>query len=90
MGFDPKRYPVNRGCDMVCKVGRVTFEKLRLNIKSRIFQLARAQRAERQYLYRIWHIPGKNNVRENILSRWVQVPAISMRVLAVYAPKLSK
>lgn len=40
-----------------------------------------------EYSYRIWNVPWDLNVWRNILHRFVQVPAISMRAMDVHALK---
>jgi len=39
-----------------------------------------------QYEYRIMHIPGELNCWGDLLSRWVDIPSVSVRAAAVYAP----
>ena len=52
----------------------------------------RAQRLDQwkavlgQYSYTIMHIEGERNCWGDLLSRWVDVPSVSVRAVAVYAP----
>ena len=39
-----------------------------------------------QYRYQIEHIPGERNCWGDLLSRWVQVPSIHIRSVALYSP----
>ena len=39
-----------------------------------------------QYRYTICHIPGDRNSWGDLLSRWVSVPALPVRVVAVFGP----
>jgi len=39
-----------------------------------------------QYRYTIRHIPGDRNAWGDLLSRWVNVPAMPVRAVAVFAP----
>ena len=39
-----------------------------------------------QYRYTICHIPGDRNAWGDLLSRWVRVPALLVRAVAVFVP----
>ena len=39
-----------------------------------------------QYRYTIGHIPGDRNSWGDLLSRWVSVPALPVRAVAVFSP----
>ena len=39
-----------------------------------------------QYRYTICHIPGDRNSWGDLLSRWVSVPALPVRAVAVFSP----
>ena len=39
-----------------------------------------------QYRYTICHIPGDRNAWGDLLSRWVRVPALPVRAVAVFGP----
>ena len=39
-----------------------------------------------QYRYTICHIPGDRNAWGDLLSRWVSVPALPVRAVAVFSP----
>ena len=60
--------------------------------KKESFHLALAQRPEcwkgvlGQYRYTICHIPGDRNAWGDLLSRWVSVPALPVRAVAILSP----
>ena len=61
-------------------------------IRDRSVSKALAQRLEGwkgvigQYRYTICHIPGDRNAWGDLLSRWVSVPALPVRAVAVFGP----